>query len=478
MDDFDKVLADPADPVPRPDGVPPLATDAARLAASEFAAQVMSDADALAFQRSVLARPPDGQAAPAEAVIFVPERAPWPGECTNSKYVEILRAPTTLVYELRGSPDAGGVDVKMQCSVDPVALEQVRRCVKLERSPHVAADRLPVAIDLNPDLDSNKLRMQVRVDMDILNSMRETGAFPHLPSSVFEPVAVVETVIDVDVDPLVEVKFDFEQGMESPVLKIAIDNDAEALYKNLGWYSESSELHTSREYADEVLTAPYTNPTPAGSPPVTDRRWEDRYERAQEMRENKASSTISKQLKKKKQHEKELEEKAIKIQAVQRGKKDRKLVDQKMQAKKELEEERRPMNSVPADDADEQKARMGASVGFRGLQELSDSKQREVSTDQQEAPAEDFTVVQTVQQVRRVKLPVKHKGKLVMREFVVVDHHHIHHHHHFHHDAQAQQDHKEQMRSLEYKARASVDPPAPPTSLPVGQGPNPPPPKA
>ena len=50
---------------------------------------------------------------------------------------------------------------------------EVRRCVKLERSPHVAADRLPVAIDLNPDLDSNKLRMQVQ---SFLPSILSCGA--------------------------------------------------------------------------------------------------------------------------------------------------------------------------------------------------------------------------------------------------------------------------------------------------------------
>ena len=35
---------------------------------------------------------------------------------------------------------------------------------------------------------------------------RNTQIGRHLPSSVFEPVAVVETVIDVDVDPLVEAR--------------------------------------------------------------------------------------------------------------------------------------------------------------------------------------------------------------------------------------------------------------------------------
>merc|ERR1719473_1306248 len=273
------------------------------------------------------------------------------------------------------------------------------------------------------------------------------------------------------------------------------DTDGEALYKNLGWYSESDYKSmtavNSLDYADEVQTAPYTDATPMGSPPDTDR---DRYAVAQAMRENKASATIAKHLKKHTddRHDKEMAEQAIKIQAVQRGKQDRKLVQQKMEAKKEHEEQehaatkiqalrrgqvgRRGVDSGRGDNANEEEEQK-ASVGFRGLQALSESKQREgePSTEQQ-ASTEDFTVVQTVQQVRRVKLPVKHKGKLVMREFVVVDHHHIHHHHHFHHDAQAQQDHKEQMRSLEYKAQASVDPP-PPTSLPVGQGGKPQPPK-
>jgi hypothetical protein len=484
MDDFDKVLAYPADPVPRPDGVPPLATTSVRAAASEFAAKVMSDADALAYQRAALARPPELQApAAAGAVVFVPEAAPWPGECTNAKYVEILRAPTTLAYELLETP-GGGCNVKIHYSLDAAALEQVGRCVKLERAPHIQPERLPVAIDFGPDAESNRLRMQVRVDMDLLAKMRETGAFPYLPSSVFEPVEVVETVIDVDIDPLVQVKFDFDESEDAPSLKISIDEAAEALYKNLGWYSESDYKSmtavNSLDYADEVQTAPYTDATPMGSPPDTDR---DRYERAQAMRENKASSTISKHLKKKMVEKEEELNAATKIQAIQRGKADRKRVEAKKIEKEETKAavkiqsirrgqvSRRPKQEID----DEQRA----TVGFRGLQALSDSKQREgeASTEQQLASTEDFTVVQTVQQVRRVKLPVKHKGKLVMREFVVVDHHHIHHHHHFHHDSQAQNDHKEQMRALEYKAQASVDPP-PPTSLPVGQGgPTPPPPK-
>jgi len=250
----------------------------------------------------------------------------------------------------------------------------------------------------------------------------------------------------------------------------------------LGWYSESDYKSltavNSLDYADEVQTAPYTDATPMGSPPDTDRAYEERYERAQAMRENKASSTISKHLKKRqadevqKEEAKKLEEQetaaALRIQSVRRGQVSRRDATESVPEKNEAEIE------TGKADEDEQKA----TVGFRGLQALSDSKQREgeASTEQQQASTEDFTVVQTVQQVRRVKLPVKHKGKLIMREFVVVDHHHIHHHHHFHHDSQAPTEHKEQMRALEQKAQASVDPP-PPTSLPLGQGPSPPPPQ-
>merc|ERR550514_2673711 len=85
----------------------------------------------------------------------------------------------------------------------------------------------------------------------------------------------------------------------------------------------------------------------------------------------------------------------------------------------------------------------------------------------------DVVVMRTVQQVRKVKLPVRTKNRTVLKEFVVIDHHHIHHHHHFHHYEKST---KNDKNAIEDKAVSQIEggPPHPAGLHPDEQMPSPP----
>jgi len=147
---------------------------------------------------------------------------------------------------------------------------------------------------------------------------------------------------------------------------------------------------------------------------------------------------------------------ATRIQALRRGKRDRERVDRIRDSQQRAKEKKSSL------------------AGIRGVQELRKQSVSESVVEEEKKPEdENFVVVQTVQQVRRVKLPVRQKNKIVMKEFVVIDHHHIHHHHHFHRGERGRP--SPDFRPLELKAQSEAGP-MPPSSLPPGVGKEPLPP--
>jgi len=483
------------------------------------------------------------------AVTYIPAREPWPGPCTDPNYVELLRSPTLLTYELFPTAENDSrVGVRIKYELDSLVLSQVERLIAFDQQPRVTP-HLPVGIQLGEG-SGGGVRMQVSVDLDLLESMRVQGTRAYIPSSVFTPVD--ESDLIVSDEPVIDVNFDLDD-MGVPIVDISVV--AAAI---------SPTPPSSRATPDPSKNVVAVAEGEAGSPPPS-KEWQDRMRNAQKevdaaerqrqieqlelerklekearlqdvrqanatllkmqtqdeearmkkiraeaeargeiKRQDAAARVITANLRRNmeqrmtdKQRTKKHKQ-ATKIQAVWRRKQATRRVEmeREKQKAKAIEERIRGREDLAAtriqslrrgqrdrarvDRIKESQQRAAEhKAGLRGIQELRKQSAGEektaVAVEEEKKPGEDenFTVVQTVQQVRRVKLPVRQKNKVVMKEFVVIDHHHIHHHHHFHRGDRGRP--AQDFRPLELKAQSESGP-MPPSSLPPGVGKEPLPP--
>lgn len=488
------------------------------------------------------------------AVTYIPAREPWPGPCTDPNYVELLRSPTLLTYELFPTAENDSrVGVRIKYELDSLVLSQVERLIAFDQQPRVTP-HLPVGIQLGEG-SGGGVRMQVSVDLDLLESMRVQGTRAYIPSSVFTPVD--ESDIIVSDEPVIDVNFDVDD-MGVPIVDISVVAAAVSP-------TPPSSLSATPDPSKNVVAVAGGDPV---SPPPS-KEWQDRMRNAQKevdaverqrqieqlelerklekearlqevrkanahimkmqaqdeearmqkiraeaeargeiKRQDHACRVITANLRRNmeqriaERHKQQKHKKATKIQAAWRRKQATRRVEmeREKQKAKEIEERIRAREDIAAtriqslrrgqrdrarvDRIKESQQRAAEhKAGLRGIQELRKQSSPAESADEkavavveeEKKPGEDenFTVVQTVQQVRRVKLPVRQKNKVVMKEFVVIDHHHIHHHHHFHRGERGRP--AQDFRPLELKAQSESGP-MPPSSLPPGVGKEPLPP--